>query len=522
MADIQAFINNLVKATAEADKAQKTEPDAVMRQLRQKLSSAEFHIDVNWRDFSDLYILNVSNKSKLENPFVRKCNGVIFDQNTHKIVCYSFPVFMDKEDYPNPPDQPLQVESMYDGTLMKIFYHPSSGKWETATTKCFDADRSHWTSKKSFHELLMETLGPKFNFNELDKTKCYIGLLIHPENKLVSDYFGDGEGRFKEPTFVHTGTCNLETLEFDPNYEKLKSDSVVLPEKKEFANVDALMNFLKGEEMTQPIRPGFICLVNGERYKFVSPHYTMCKELRGNIQNMKYRLLNLMQTDETAQRKFLKLFPEYNDLNQEVKNDVAQLGETVYRNYGNYYFKQQKDKKYPDDIFEVMKAFNNKYREDLEKVGGDRSRIKTDVTSVTQFLVSKYPFEKLTALLGYKENNNRKEKPVQKPVQQPRGPPRGRGGGSRDGPQYRPPPRGQYNSAPTGGRGGPPRGSAPTGGRGGPPPRGQYGVPTTGGRGQYGVPTGGRGGPPPRGQYNSVPTTGGRGGPPRGPPRFQK
>lgn len=404
MADVQKFINTLIEENGDD-----------IRKLRQKLAS--LHIDLNWRDFSDLYILNVSNKSDLSNPLVRKCNGVVFDQNTHKIVCYSFPVFMNQEDYPgtlpgaNPgivtpvaagAGNPIKVESMYDGTLMKIFYHPSSGKWETATTKCFDAARSHWTSKKSFHQLLMETLGAEFNFASLDKKKCYIGLLIHPENKLVSDYS-------REQIFVHTGTCNLETLEFEDNYTKLPGDNIILPEKKEFANVEELTNFLKKEELKQPIRPGFICLLNGERYKFMSPHYTMCKELRGNIQNMKYRLLEMQSTPDELQ-KFIKLFPEFNELNEEVKDDIAQLGEDVYRNYANYYFKHQKDKKYPDDIFDAIKAVNTKYREDLEKVGGDRSRIKTDASTIAQFLVTKYPFDRLCALLGYKENTNRKEK----------------------------------------------------------------------------------------------------------------
>jgi hypothetical protein len=132
-----------------------------------------------------------------------------------------------------------------------------------------------------------------------------------------------------------------------------------------------------------------------------------------------------MQTEQndSTLTQFLKLFPEYTTLNNEVKNDIDNLGTTVYRYYSNYYFKHQKDKRYPDDIFDAIKAINLNYRNDLERVGGDRSRLKTDAGSISYFLVTKYPFDKLVKLIGYKENTNRKEaREERRPVREERRP----------------------------------------------------------------------------------------------------
>jgi hypothetical protein len=403
MADLQNFVDNFVKAKGDADN------DTILASIRTEFIAKKYGVDVNWREFSDLYIMNVSNRSNLADPFVRKCNGTIFDQNTHKIVCYSFPVFLDGKDLSGLNDTtPIKVESMYDGTLMKLFFHPSSGKWETATVKCFDASKSRWTSKKTFHDLFVETVGKDFNYNALDRSKCYIGILIHPENKLVTDYYNcpEMEDRFNAPVFVHTGTCDLTTLTFDKDYIKLVGDNIIKPQEFAFANMAEMNNHLV-ENVGQPIRPGFVYLdeATGERYKFMSPRYTEFKELRGNVQNMKYRLLE-MQGNNKIVTKFLKSFPEYTDLNNEVKEDVMDLAVEVFKNYSNYYFKHMKDRRMSPDIFEAVKAVNWKYKEDLEKVGGDRSRIPTNPDTIAYFLVTRYPFEKLTQLLKYNSNNN--------------------------------------------------------------------------------------------------------------------
>lgn len=432
MAELQKFVANLVQSKADAD------TESILAAIRAEFTSKKHGVDVNWRDFSDLYIMNVSNRSNLTDSFVRKCNGTIFDQNTHQIICYSFPVFLEGKDLPSVDTiTPFKVESMYDGTLMKLFFHPSSGKWETATVKCFDASKSRWSSKKSFHDLFVETIGNNFNYSSLNPKKCYIGILIHPENKLVTDYYNcpEVEDRFKTPMFVHTGTCDLQTLTFDADYEKLPGDNIIKPQEFTFINMAEMNKYLE-ENVGQPIRPGFVYLdeTTGERYKFMSPRYTEFKELRGNIQNMKYRILEMQGNDQII-NKFLRSFPEYAPLNKEVQDDVADLAIDIFKHYSNYYFKHMKDKRMPPDIFEAVKAVNWKYKEDLEKVGGDRSRVPTNPDTIAYFLVTRYPFDKLSQMLGYHSNNNHVPKPQPQAYRPPvgrgkptgRGPPRGRG-----------------------------------------------------------------------------------------------
>jgi len=399
MTEIQKFITDLVDDCHEED---------VLRTIRKKLLSSEYQVDTNWRDYSNSYILNVSNRSKLDDAFVRQCNGVIFDQDTHRIICYSFPVFRNEEDYPADPEQEVEAESMYDGTLMKLYWCPSENRWRTATTKCFDASRSRWSSQKTFHELLMNDTMHDLDLDTLDKNKCYIGILIHPENKLVSDYYHckNETNRFTTPVFVHTGTCNLETLEFEDDYEKLASRHAILPEKKTFSSVADMKQALLNEK-EQPIRPGYVVKIGTERYKFMTPSYIQNKELRGNVQNMRYRLLEFQGRDEILEQ-FLESFPEYIDLEKEVKEDVMELSRTIYRHYSNYYFRNQRMRRMPPAIFEAVKAVNWRYRDELRKVG-DKSLVLTNPTTIAQFLVSRYPFDKLVELLGphYIKNTNR-------------------------------------------------------------------------------------------------------------------
>ena len=53
------------------------------------------------------------------------------------------------------PYKNFKLQKMVDGVLIRLYH--CNGSWKLGTSKMFDAEKSIWTSNRSFHDLFIDT-----------------------------------------------------------------------------------------------------------------------------------------------------------------------------------------------------------------------------------------------------------------------------------------------------------------------------------------------------------------------------
>lgn len=270
--------------------------------------------------YTNLYMVTYNNEtSNMTNSLVRKCRGLVLEKGTNKLLCYTFnkmgELNGDELNNMNLDWSNVKVEEAIDGTQIRLFYYQDS--WLVSTTRCIDAYRARWHSKKTFGEMFDEC---KFNFDELNKNYCYSYVLCHPENRIVTPY--------ETPTLYHVLTRDMSNANY-PELDQRVGNEVT---KYDFNSTDALLDSLKSlNNDNGELKEGFILNVNGERYKLQSDTYKQFKYLRGNVNNMFFRYLQLRY--EGLKDKYLEIYPENRDRFMLYDIDFKNLAKTIQHQY---------------------------------------------------------------------------------------------------------------------------------------------------------------------------------------------
>ncbi len=264
------------------------------------------------RENKNLYLLQ---KNKLPDNFSSdicfKCNGIILEKETNKIICYGtncLRTINDFEELNSFNKDTLSFEKYYDGTLIKVFYH--EGKWNYSTNGYINAFDSYWISEKSFGELFMECVEDNFE-NRLEKGNCYSFILIHPDNRHVVNN--------NEKKIIHISTRNLDTLEeIDVDIDIDKSEKINI----DFDNLKEKFNSLDYNN------PGYIVYDNFQnKYILTNSEFNKVKEIRGNYNNIDKICINSILNND---KNILVYYPEYEDKYTENKNKIVELLKTIF------------------------------------------------------------------------------------------------------------------------------------------------------------------------------------------------
>jgi predicted CopG family antitoxin len=340
-----------------------------MNKIMNKLSSEPLRLKVKWND-TQYYIVKYSDEhSDKTNPIVNDSNCVFFEQGTNKIVHYSYPRIRDLSMMIVESDDSLLdmnkyiIRKYYDGTIIKLFY--SEDKWNVATNYCINATKSKFDNNKNFYEMFVET-AEKVNFDieQLDKTKAYTYLVIHPENKIVVTYT---QYKLVLLAEVELETLTDETLNVNPEDEDIvKCD-----------NYQTLINMI--EEMNNNLKEsisltdknvfGYLAInrETGVRYKIESDLYKSLKSLRGSKENIRYRYLELRKDNNID--IYLKYYgtPEMEQIFKEISLSMNGISNILHQLYIEMYVKKIEytdlDKKYKTALYLLHKE----YQETREK-----------------------------------------------------------------------------------------------------------------------------------------------------------
>lgn len=247
------------------------------------------------------------------NEYTLCCRGIIFEENTGKIIGHGFDKFMNyselcddqsgtltdrakllpKEYQPNISGS-FEALDKIDGSCIITYWYKND--WHTNTRGSFDSDQAHW-AYKWLHE--------NININNMNKNYTYIFECVYPDNKIVVDY-GNME------SLILIGVRDLSTNELF-YYEKLNGEA-----KKLGCNIpkiytfDSFYDVLKTQSTLSIEREGHVIrFYNGYMCKIKGDEYCMVHSLISNVTPLAYwRMYNIETDSINIDMEHFKNIPE--------------------------------------------------------------------------------------------------------------------------------------------------------------------------------------------------------------------
>ena len=280
---------------------------------------APYHMNVKGND-ERCIIISDNYRTPLNNIFVEMVDGCVIDPKNMKVICY-FP-HMKRRELQYQEDvktddirdwDKTTVEELIDGTVIRLYY---DNEWKIATLRTMDAKNAYWLSEKSFKDLFLECCS--LDFEKLNKSHIYGFIICHPNNKIVTHY--------KDVALVHIMTINK-----DNDFKTIEVDlGVIKPKKLIFNNFEQMIQSCM---KLQFYFPGYLLTdENGSNTKYIAPHYTHVKNLKGNLPNIEIRYLEMRNSSEFV-NEFLIYFPEYTQIVQSIETKIINKTNDLYLKY---------------------------------------------------------------------------------------------------------------------------------------------------------------------------------------------
>lgn len=269
-------------------------------------------------DYPNLYMLNYNKKkSDLTINWVRECRGLIVEKETNRIICYTFnkKSYIDIDDENMNNLEKFKINYAIDGTQIKLYYY--NNKWNCATTRCIDANKSFFYGKKCFNELFKEA-SVNLNYNKLDTNYCYSFVLQHIENRIVIKY--------TKNDIIHVLTRDLSKDNYPLIDHNIGIDTPI--------NIDIFNNKELKNELQKIKNYEGIVLMNGNTfYKFRFKHYERLKQLRKNTNNLFYEFI-INKQNKTLD-EFILYYPEFSKLFKEYEIRLQLIIKKLHNLYIN-------------------------------------------------------------------------------------------------------------------------------------------------------------------------------------------
>ena len=265
------------------------------------------------KDNPNIYLLKYDKeKSNTESIAVKQARGIILENNTNKIVCYSLNKFEDNDLIKKEDFDKWEFEEAIDGTQIRLYYY--NDEWNVTTARRILAKNSKWNYVKTFYELFKD-VEHMINYGIVNKNYTYTFILKHIENRIISSV--------KKNELYHIHTRNNKTLEeFDEDI------GIKKPLKFKFDSYDAFNEQLNELDFENK---GFVVTYDSKKYMFNTKDYDKVKELKGNHLNINYNFIDLYRNDKLSE--FLLYFPEYQLKFNDVERNIEILGNEIHNLY---------------------------------------------------------------------------------------------------------------------------------------------------------------------------------------------
>ena len=231
------------------------------------------------------------------------------------------------------------VTRAYEGTILRVFRGPVTGKWYLSTHRKINGEKSRWSGLNTFGEMFRELWGEGKEENSFPyedyflKDDCYIFLLSHPENRLAS--FIEKPNLRLVGKSVRLENRNMKLI--PPGSEELKLEkehpNVTIQNTLDIQNRKEMIEKLLTTNWKE-VSGFFVYHLEGDGnggnychcYKVILPEYVRKRELRNNEPNLKLRYLDFKMNNEDEKLQELKeLFPEKLEVFDDLENNYILL-----------------------------------------------------------------------------------------------------------------------------------------------------------------------------------------------------
>ena len=225
--------------------------------------------------FNSLYLLKykkINDNFEYYNvPAVMQCRGIILEEYTNKIICYSLDKFDKKLD--NLEIKDYKVEEAIDGTQIRLYYY--NNEWIVSTARTISAKNSKWNYVKTFYDLFKD-VEHIIDYSKLNQKNTYTFIMKHIENRIISNV--------KKNELIHIHTRDNETL-----LEIEEDIGVPKPKEYHFETFDEL---LKDLEQFDFETKGYVVKSETKKYMYKTKNYEYVNSLKDNHRNINYHYLD--------------------------------------------------------------------------------------------------------------------------------------------------------------------------------------------------------------------------------------
>lgn len=229
--------------------------------------------------------------SLINNPICQECNGLILQhniiKNEYSIICY--PTHMSKIIHHNYISNSIkkkignyEICKIYDGTIINMYYYNNA--WKYSTSKGYDVGEKVFydgTYKQIFEYIISKNY-PSFNYDMLDKNKCYTFCFKYNNYHMFNPNYSEYSNNNEIDNIVFLQAVNIPHLK-NGNVEVSKNENLpFLTEEidSKINNIDQLIEICKTE---------YHLYLNSRKFKKFNyePTYGfLLKEKRGKSENI--------------------------------------------------------------------------------------------------------------------------------------------------------------------------------------------------------------------------------------------
>jgi hypothetical protein len=331
----------------------------------------------------DLYLLSseTSNNENILTEFEMQCNGLIFEKNTNKLICANNNIMFNLKNMDEAQsllnkcsieNKKMRIEYCEDGTIIRLYNYKDN--WYTATNKCIDAKESFWCSNKSFDAMFWDVFD-KNMLNNLDKNYTYVFILLHRENRIVV--------RHTKNMLVYVNRIHNETLYED--YTNVFYNVYGIKRSQLIKSTDQLITY-------HPFKRGYIIKIFDEQtdtwysYKYDFPEYTYAKSIRGNVPQIRYRYLELLNKPEMLE-KLETIYNENMFMFEMIKNSLLKLSKTIHKLYIESHVKHTVKVDETNVFYQTLRQLHAQYKTQNQIITFDV--VKEKVNSMEKHVLRK-------------------------------------------------------------------------------------------------------------------------------------
>ncbi|NDE18196.1 hypothetical protein EBZ80_25085 [bacterium] len=303
----------------------------------------------------------VKGLSVYSNTDVRAFRSVVWDTLTHRPV--SVTPFKSADGESMPADGSVsdyRFEMFHDGTLIGMFWDSYSSRWRIHTRSVLDAGCRYFSASRTFASMFAEATRD-LDHADLDKTKSYSWVLMHPENRIVCDA--------PVARAVITDICALATdgaIAWEvPVKHGVTPAFPVAPATWDDVRVRLAEWNTRFRHNCQGI---VVKSVDGCRWKIRTEEYNRVRRIRGNSPRRDFLWLNHWVAGTLP--AYLAVYPEERGQAQAVIDSWKTVTRDVYRIYCDVFKAHTLDKKMiPPKYRPTVYGLHKLYHEVLKPAG---------------------------------------------------------------------------------------------------------------------------------------------------------